>query len=97
MLFMNDFDIMRAQQQYAYHPVLGKAVDFLSQFKDQVDQNSDGWAYWRPPVQAASKLMDMIQGKTEATEANFKKGLTPIKTFYTKRGYAAGMLMPNIR
>jgi hypothetical protein len=72
MLYMNDYDIMNAQQRFASHPVLGKAVQFLAAFKEQVDNCSDGWAYWKCPVQAAKKLMELIQGKVPATEANFK-------------------------
>ena len=96
MLYMNDYDIMLAQQRFASHPVLGKAVQFLAAFKDEVDSHSDGWAYWKCPVQAAKKLMEMLQGKTEATEANFKKAMVPIKSFMTRRGNAAGMQMPYV-
>jgi hypothetical protein len=93
MLYMNDYDIMMAAQR-ANNPVTRKAVAFLSQFKDQVDSCSDGWAYWHAPVAAAKKLMELIQGKVPATEANYKAAMTPIKSFYTKRGNAAGMQMP---
>lgn len=96
MLYMNDYDIMNAQQRFASHPVLGKAVQFLAAFKEQVDNCSDGWAHWKCPVQAANKLMELIQGKTEPTEANFKKAMSPIKSFMTRRGFAAGMQMPVI-
>lgn len=95
MLYMNDYDIFQAQQR-ANTPVLRKAVQFLAAFKEQVDANSDGWAYWHAPVAAAKKLMELIQGKVPATEANFKAAMTPIKSFYTKRGNAAGMQMPVI-
>jgi hypothetical protein len=96
MNYMNDYDIMLAQQRYAGHPVLNKAAQFLAAFKEEVDTHSDGWAYWKAPVAAANKLMEMLQGKTEATEANFKAAMSPIKAFYTRRGRAAGMQMPII-
>lgn len=101
MNYMNDFDILRTQQrltdqrQFA-NPVMVKAVQFLAAFKEQVDNNSDGWAHWKCPVAAANKLMEIVQGKTEATEANFKKAMSPIKSFMTRRGFAAGMQMPII-
>ena len=94
MNYMNDSDIMQAQQRFAGHPVLNKATMFLAAFKEEVDYHSDGWAYWKAPVAAANKLMEMIQGKTEATEENYKKALAPIKAFMTRRGTAAGMQMP---
>ena len=95
MLYMNDYDIMMAAQR-ANNPVTRKAVAFLSQFKDQVDSCSDGWAHWAAPVHAAAKLMELIQGKVPATEANFKAAMTPIKSFMTRKGRAAGMQMPII-
>ena len=95
MLYMNDFDIMQASQRYRNHPVMSKAVAFLSAYVDQVNANSDGWAYWRRPVDAAARLMEFIQNPgTEPTMAQFRKTLTPIKAFYTRHGYAAGMQMP---
>lgn len=94
MHYMNDYDIMIATIRNSGNPVLRKATAFLVSFKAQVDFNSDGWAYWKAPVVAANKLMLLVEGKTPATQANFKAALSPIKSFYTRRGKAAGMLFP---
>ena len=94
MNYMNGSEIDCATQRFSQHPILSKATAFLAAFKEEVDSHSDGWAYWKAPVAAANKLMEMIQGKTEATEANYKKAMAPIKSFYTRRGIAAGMQMP---
>lgn len=111
MNYMNDYDITLAQQrlsdimetqqrladdQKAAAKIRFEAVQFLAAFKEEVDTHSDGWAYWKAPVAAANKLMEMLQGKTEATEANFKAAMSPIKAFYTRRGTAAGMKFPVI-
>ena len=108
MKYMNDYDIDQAEQRYCNDPVLSKAVAFLAAFRDEVNSHSDGWAYWRPPVQAAAKLMTLIEdcnvttwkpGRVETKEATFfdlHKALTPIKAFYTRRGYAAGMKFPEV-
>ena len=93
-MFMNESDINRAVERYRYHPVLGKATRFLAAFRDEVDAHSDGWAYWRAPVEAARKLMTMIKTPDTATEDTFKAALTSIRRFYTKRGIAQGMIMP---
>lgn len=84
--------------QLTHHPVLGKAARFLKEFMEEVDNCSDGWPYWRLPSNAAGKLMDMLcpYSKVEATEANLKKAMAPIKAFYTRRGYKAGMKFPEI-
>jgi len=97
MLYMNDYDIQIAGHRHGCHPVLGKAVRFLAAFKDEVDSHSDGWAYWRAPLKSAVKLMTLIQNGGDPTEAQFKAALSPIKSFYTRRGDAAGMSFPEMR
>lgn len=103
LMYMNDYEIERAMQEFANDPVVGKAARFLNEFKDQVNQHSDGWAYWRPPVQAAAQLMRLIQVAQEnkrnyveqpITEQQLMKALSPIKAFMTRRGNEAGMQMP---
>ena len=94
--FMNTYEIDEAVRLAigrgsALH---ARAALFLEAFRNQVDENSDGWAYWKPPVVAAKKLMMLVQNPATITEATFKAALTPIKAFYTKRGTAAGMKFP---
>lgn len=88
MLFMNDHDIHNATTRFPVNSVKHKAVTILQAHKQVVDENSDGWAYWKPPVQAARKLMELIQGPStvsELTQAEcLKLALRPIKAFYTK-------------
>lgn len=84
MYFMNRWEIDDRAFRHQNHPVLGKATRFLQRFRDLIDENSDGWAYWRAPVKAAAKLMDMIQQPETATEAAYKKAMTPIKSFCTR-------------
>jgi hypothetical protein len=40
--------------------------------------------------------MTLVEG-SDATEAQFKAALSPIKSFYTRRGNAAGMTYPEVR
>jgi hypothetical protein len=94
MMYMNDYEIERAVRRYEGHPVLGKATAFLLAFMHEVNAHSDGWAYWRPPVESAKKLMMLIQSPDTASEAALKKAIAPIKAFYTRRGYAAKMEWP---
>lgn len=104
-MWMNESEIDEAVRRFATHPVLGPAARFLEAFKDQVNGHSDGWPYWTAPSKAANKLMTWLAGHlrggmgayprlSEPTEAEFRKTLAPIKAFYTRRGYAAGMVMP---
>lgn len=98
MKYMNEYDIQRAAYQSQGKPVLNKAVRFLATFRDEVNAHSDGWAYWKAPVKAAEKLMTLIDQPhgNDILEAEFKKALTPIKSFYTRRGNAAGMSYPEV-
>jgi hypothetical protein len=105
--FMNSYDIEEAVAILARDPVLGKAARFLKEFKEEVDSHSDGWAYWRPPVAAAAKLMQIVQAGVakargyareeadiDTSEQAIARAMSPIKAFMTRRGNAAGMKMP---
>lgn len=105
LLYMNAYDIEMAKEVLGNDPILGPAVRFLEAFKEEVDSHSDGWAYWKPPVASAAKLMTLIQtamngareGKKHAvTVQDIAKSMTPIKSFMTSRGFAAGMQMPKL-
>ena len=60
------------------------------------DNNSDGWAYWQKPRNAARKAMALIesttsaanqaQEPTDATDADTMWALVPIKGFLTRQG-----------
>jgi N12 class adenine-specific DNA methylase len=95
--WLNRMDIDEAVDRHKNHPVLAKATKFLSDFRDEVDDHSDGWPHWKLPGHAAQKLMDLIQHPELATEEGLRAALGPIKAFYTKHGNAAGMKMPEIQ
>jgi hypothetical protein len=106
-MWMNEHEIDEAVRRFVTHPVLGKGARFLGAFRDEVNEHSDGWPYWKLPAKAAEKLMTFLHGHlyggmgayprlAEPTEADLKKTLAPIKAFYTRRGYAAGMKFPTL-
>lgn len=69
MKFMSEYDIDSAARRFAgmkVHPVLAQAVRQIQILQAYADANSDGWAYWRKPAQAAKKLMAMVEGDREA-------------------------------
>jgi hypothetical protein len=106
IVFMNEYEIDEAARRYADDPILGKASRFLQEFRDEVNAHSDGWAYWKPAITSAGKLMALIQSVQGSPEWDgideqakgkmFLKALTPIKCFMTRRGLAAGMRMPPV-
>ncbi len=84
---MNRWEIESAAQRHQCHYVLGPATRFLKRFMDLIDCSSDGWAYWKPPLLAAKRLMVMINKPETATEEEFKKALTPVKSFCTRHKF----------
>ena len=104
MLFMNTWEVDEARRMWQGHPVLSKATQLLADLRDIVDANSDGWHSWAAPCRAAKKLQELIQSArpacnntftgAEVTEAQLKKAITPIKSFYTRNKHQlkAGVL-----
>ena len=88
-MWMNQSDIEIAVKQCVVHPVLGPATRFLKALMDSVNEQSDGWPYWRAPSKAAEKLMQLIKDNTggmwypqSATSLTLKdvvKTIIPIK------------------
>jgi hypothetical protein len=88
MFYMNDYDIAMAAQRFTDPETAKcKAVKILQAHKAVVDANSDGWAYWKPPVVAARRLMELIES-VPATEtqahSELYKAITPLRSFYTR-------------
>lgn len=100
MRFMNEWDIDNALRNWAGHPVLEPAAQTLSNLRDAVNENSDGWPYWGKPLRAAAKLMELIEGdgtsayrygpREDATPEKYKAALIPIKSFRTREGAKHG-------
>ena len=96
MRVMNTYDIEQAVERFYDHPVLGPATRTLANLEAAADANSDGWHTWPKPARAANKLMEMIErdgtykyhdgDREDATVAEYRKALGPIKTFRTKTG-----------
>lgn len=93
---MNVYEIEEACLRYSTHPVLSNATLFLYEFAREVNHHSDGWPYWKQPRKAAAQLMGLIKNPSMATDAALARALRPIKSFYTRRGYQAGMKFPGV-
>ena len=94
---MNDSEIESALRRYRPDTPSGRAALFLYTLKEETNANSDGWHSWPLPARAANKLMQFLQGPEDAPTRSWSalsKALVPIKSFYTRRGYAAGMKWP---
>lgn len=89
---MNEFDISTAQRRHAHHPVKSRAVRIINDLRELADSCSDGWCYWKKPVNAARKLIELIEDTPDdqATEKALTKALAPIKAFLTREAKFLG-------
>jgi len=102
-MWMNEYEIDQATDQFHEDVVLRPACLTLSNLRDAVNDNSDGWPYWQAPAKAAGKLMELIQqaqnqerhgGAHQITVQQVRKALTPVKSFRTRTGLQFVMVAP---
>lgn len=100
-MWMNEGEIEQMLEFTRYEaPEFAPYARYLSDWMDVVNDNSDGWAYWKAGSGAAGKLMDALQalrdsqryGGAAPDEAVFKRSLAPIKSCATKHGLTAPTL-----
>ena len=109
-MWMNTFEIDRLANFHKNHAILGKATKFLQAFRDLVNDNSDGWAYYQAASKSADKLMRLIAAYSKAvytstsdsadlsklTEQMVNRTLTPIKAFCTKHEWECPVYDPPV-
>jgi hypothetical protein len=95
MIFMNRWDVEEAVKRHNGHEVLGPATKLLNRFMDMVDENSDGWAYWRAAQKAAKRLIELIQSG-DGTAEDLKKATTPLKSLCTRGGLTMVFELPEV-
>lgn len=91
---LNEHDIDMALETIRERaPHVAHFAKYLSDWKDTVNSNSDGWAYWRAGSAAADKLATLVEqtmhslrgrGGPIPTVDQFKRSLPPIKSAATR-------------
>lgn len=106
MRYMNDWDIAQARRRFDPDTVPNRArlVEVIDSLREWANGNSDGWAYWPKPCRAASKAIALVESTSypeyqrrqdeDATDAETKAALTPIKAFLTRQGVAHSEVLP---
>lgn len=101
MLFMNEYEIDEHVRRFrqAETPHLLAGAEALNRLREWTNANSDGWAYWKLPINAAKKLITLLRAAdrfdpTDCTEKELRAAFTPIKTFLTKRGVDHAVVFP---
>lgn len=93
MKYWNEYDIERAigVSTNPDRPNRLTGILYMARLMNWTNANSDGWAYWRKPVNAAQRLMELLdsgdQWDPEDVELKeLRKACTPIKAFLTRQG-----------
>jgi hypothetical protein len=76
---------------------------FLDDWKDIVDERSDGWSSWRAGSKCAERLMTLLQEADNSRRGRgqvppkelFMKALAPIRALATKRDFPKPELRDN--
>lgn len=92
-MWMNQPEIEWAAQRHHDCPNVRKGVHLLLRLMQAVNEQSDGWPYWKAPSQAADKLMELLHTAgnldhgTHGTisAADLRKAITPIKAMVTRQ------------
>lgn len=100
-MWMNEHEIDQALEIVGQHaPEFLKYVKYLSDWRDTINQNSDGWPYWSAGTRPAGKLQDLVaqlmnsirgRGVAPSTK-DLDRSLTPIKSFATRQKLPAPVL-----
>lgn len=101
-MWMNEYEIDHAAEMIDNRaPEFSKYAKYLSDWRTVVNENSDGWPYWKVGGRAAEGLMGLVQRVTNViagrggempTEAEFRKAISKIKSAATKHGLNAPVL-----
>lgn len=96
MPFMNEYDIDDAVRvlEQVDSPTL-RYAQYLSDWRDIINNNSDGWPYWKVGTGAAQKLMAAVSQAVDAaargsdnepSDKELRAAVTQIKSAATRRG-----------
>ncbi len=87
LMWMNEYEIERAKQDYRSHHSLGPATQTLHNLMVCTNENSDGWPYWTKPARAAARLMEIItkhDDHSDVLASDVRRAYVPIKAFLTR-------------
>lgn len=97
-MIMNEYDVDEildiTRQRF---PEFEPYAQFLYDWKETINNNSDGWAYWKSGRGAADKLANLLNGVKLSqfgrgeipTEDQLRKSLAPIRAAATRHGLPA--------
>lgn len=113
MTWMNEYEVEDALRRWSpgETPNLAAGAQILDSLRGWANRNSDGWVYWPKPSRAAASLQTLLQAgearernrytngeqPRDATAAELKKALSPIKAFLTRQGVDHDLVLGGTR
>lgn len=99
-----------AAELLKHTPLYGPAAFYLLDYMNLVNENSDGWAYWKAGSQAAEPLQKIVSEgvhlvrpwgayagtKPTATEADVRLAVNRIHRFISSNKYLANIKAPEL-
>lgn len=98
---LNEYEIDRIAERTEEHaPEFHPFAKFLRDWKDAVNENSDGWPYWKAGSSCAKRLMSLLKQAEESIITrgepprveDLRKALAPIRAMATRHGLMAPVL-----
>jgi hypothetical protein len=98
--YLNEYEVEDCRRIFTHltheTPNLATGAQIIEALMHWTNSNSDGWAYWRKPRQAAARLVDVLDDRRreylkgyqilDISDAELRQTLVPLKQFLTKQG-----------
>ena len=78
-MWMNRMEIEEAEMLLGNDPLMGGAAKFLVSYMELIDNNSDGWPYWRKGTKCADTLSQILHDAIGAKRGFTNKYVAPTK------------------
>lgn len=97
MKHMNDYDLAYARQRFTVSSTPNRLglVIMIERLAEWADLNSDGWAYWQKPRQAAQRAIGHVESRTsrendeqernDISDEEMAAAVRPVKAFLTRQ------------
>ena len=90
-MFLNQYEIENIARNKHDCPNVRKGANLLLRLMQSVNAQSDGWAYWSPPIKSAEKLIQLLQTAGNLwygthgtiTSEQLKQAVIPIRRMVT--------------
>jgi hypothetical protein len=84
-VWLNEWEIDELADRFDATSARGYACQYLRAYKTIVNENSDGWPYWRAGTSVAELLEEIASGRVAANDESIGRAVRRIRRFCTRR------------